>query len=71
MVTEVGRRLQVLNQARALQLTHPDIHLRRARLLAATGRTREARAEFHELLVLDPRRLFFEQVQEYQKTLDK
>jgi hypothetical protein len=44
----------VLDQARALQPTQPDILLRRARVLAAMGRTREARAEFHQIPVLDP-----------------
>ena len=47
--------LQVLDQARAMQPTQIDFLIRRARLLAGTGRTREARAEFRHVLALDPR----------------
>jgi tetratricopeptide (TPR) repeat protein len=46
--------LQVLDQAHALDPIQIDILIRHARLLASLRRTREARAEFRQVLVLEP-----------------
>jgi tetratricopeptide (TPR) repeat protein len=46
--------LDILDQARVLAASNPEILWRRARVLLILGRTSEAREEFHELLLVEP-----------------
>lgn len=46
--------LQLLDHARTLRSAETDILVRRARVLAILGDTKEARAQFHEVLSLEP-----------------
>ncbi len=46
--------LETIDQARARSASDPDVLLRRARILRALGRMRDARAQFQEVLLLDP-----------------
>jgi tetratricopeptide (TPR) repeat protein len=47
--------LQALDRAVQLDSTRADLHLARARALRAVNQRREAKAEFEEVMVLDPR----------------
>jgi Tfp pilus assembly protein PilF len=46
--------LQLLDHARTLRSTETDILVRRARVLAILGQTKEARAQLQEALILEP-----------------
>jgi Tfp pilus assembly protein PilF len=46
--------LQLLDHARTLRSSETDILVRRARVLTILGRTKDARAQFHEVLSLEP-----------------